>query len=159
MLLPRMSRDQRHLLPLSRRLLLLQLSGPRAIQLPRLPLRVLLPPRRRSAVLAIDHVSPHCRLRCGWTPRSSVHFFPRQALDMGQVQGLDRCGSCFWTTRMVALVAAASSCRPFAGIRRHDAEVLDHRTRQKYAGCKLIIRSRPIAVLLPFTLWSNLCAL
>jgi heme/copper-type cytochrome/quinol oxidase subunit 4 len=48
-----MSRDQRHLLPLSRRLFFLRLSGPRAIQLPRLPLRVLLPPRRRSAVFAI----------------------------------------------------------------------------------------------------------
>ena len=147
MLLPRMSRHQRHLLPLPRRLFFLRLFGPRAIQLPRLPLRVLLPPRRRSAVLAIDHVSPHCRLRCGCPPRSSVHFFPHQALDMGEVQGLDCSGFFFWTTRMVALVAAASSCRPFAAIRRHDAAVPAHRTRQMYARCKLIIRSQPIAVL------------
>jgi hypothetical protein len=155
MLLPRMPRDERHLLLLSRRLFLLRLSGPRAIQLPRLPLRVLLPPRRRSAVFAIDHIGSHCRLRCGCPPRSSVHFFPRQALDMGQVQGLDCCGSCFWTTRMVALVAATSSCWPSAGIRHHYAEVPDHRTRQRYARCKLIICSWPTALLLPFTLLPN----
>ena len=56
---------------------------------------------------------------------------------------------------MVALVAVASSCWPSAGISHHDAEVPDHRSRQKYARCKLIIRSWPTALLLPFTLWPD----
>ncbi len=104
LLLPRLSRHQRHLLRMCSRLLLLPLLEPYAVQLQHLPLGLFLPRGRHTALYPRGYSLRNHRYRCFGRRRSRLHFRPHQAPQCCIFKGMDSCCIDFRATRVDLLV-------------------------------------------------------